>query len=203
MTAEKLVYYYIVYLFFSHLMNQHILALEIPKTLNTRAFRIKDVSIYSDDLDISGGTIYIKAPGFKHPSQIEILPYFDIVLNACTMGIPGADCSEEPPAIQDGVYTIGYAVDPVEEVYVEYYHLRTSCTMNKLYKAWCDLEVSGCEPIEEVKLKLKELEFINSLIRTAEIKVEYCGEAEKGMEIFLYAKKRLERYFKSSCKSCS
>jgi hypothetical protein len=55
------------------------------------------------------------------------------------------------------------------------------------------VELSGCEPDADVKEELEELRQIKSFLDAAKAKVEYCHDAEKGMELFLYAKKRLDK----------
>lgn len=180
---------------------RHQLSLEIPDTNNLRIFRVFDTSQYATDFPAVCGALQITSPGFKLPVDIEVLPYFNLVLNACTLGIYHGNCGEETPCLPDGIYTVKYSVSPNDKVFTEYTYLRLTETLNKYYEELCTLEVYGCDPPVEVKAKLKELRFIKSLLDTAKVKIEYCHNSFQGMEIFLYAKKRLHR-LKGGCKDC-
>lgn len=89
---------------------------------------------------------------------------------------------------------INYSVAPNTSVFVEYNHLRTTQTTNKYFNLLCDLEMSSCEPGADVKEKLEELRLIKGFIDAAKAKVEYCHEPQAGMELLIYAQKRLNKY---------
>lgn len=180
---------------------KHQLSLEIPDTNNTQIFRIFDTSQYATDFAAKCGYLQITSPGFKLPVQIEALPYFNLVLNACTLGLFPGNCGDDSSCLPDGIYNIKYSVSPNDKVYVEYNYLRITETLNIYFGELCKLDISGCEPPVEIKNKLKELRFIKSLLDTAKVKVEYCDSSFQGMEIFLYAQKRLGK-FSSPCLSC-
>jgi len=64
--------------------------------------------------------------------------------------------------------------------------------------------MAACEPDADVKEKLAELRLIKSFIDAAKAKVEYCHDPEAGMELLLYAKKRLDKITNNLCAdSCS
>ncbi len=180
---------------------KHQLSLEVPDTNNVKIFRVIDTSLYTPDLPIKCGLLEVTSPGFKVPVQIPILPYFNLVLTACTLGIFNGNCGEDSPCLPDGIYTVKYSVSPNDKVYVEYNYLRVTDTLNKYFAQLCKLEVSSCEPSADVRAKLKELRFIRSLIDAAKVKVEYCNSPYQGMELFNYAQKRLDKA-SSDCKHC-
>jgi hypothetical protein len=61
------------------------------------------------------------------------------------------------------------------------------------------LELDACEPDADVKEQLEELNLIKSFIDAAKVKVEYCHDPEIGMELLIYAQKRLLKFI-NSCK---
>jgi len=174
--------------------SKHQLSLELPDTNNIKVLRLFDTSLYAEDLAIDCGTLRITSPGFNLPVAIEILKGFNIVLNACSLGLQRTNCQDASQPIPDGVYVINYSVAPNTSVFVEYNHLRTTQTTNKYFNLLCDLEMSGCEPGADVKEKLEELRLIKSFIDAAKAKVEYCHEPQAGIELLIYAQKRLNKY---------
>ena len=174
--------------------SKHQLSLELPDTNNIKVLRLFDTSLYAEDLAIDCGTLRITSPGFNLPVAIEILKGFNIVLNACSLGLQRTNCQDASQPIPDGIYVINYSVAPNTSVFVEYNHLRTTQTINKYFNLLCDLEMSGCEPGADVKEKLEELRLIISFIDAAKAKVEYGHEPQAGMELLIYAQKRLNKY---------
>lgn len=173
---------------------KHQLSLDVPDTNNIKVFRLSDTSIYSEDLPVKCGYIQITSPGYSSPVNIETLPYFNLVLNACSLGIYQGGCGEDSPPLSDGIYTLRYSVSPNEKVYVEYNYLRITQTLNEYYRALSNLEMSSCEPTPDIKAKLKDLRLIRSFLDAAKAKVEYSNNPYQGIEIFEYAKKLLRKY---------
>ena len=174
--------------------SKHQLSLELPETNNIKVLRLFDTSLYAEGMSIDCGTLRITSPGFNLPVAIEVLPHFNIVLNACTLGLQRSGCSEYSQVLPDGIYVINYSVSPNTNVFVEYNHLRTTQTTNKYYNLLCELELAACEPSADVKDRLRELQMIKGFIDAAKAKVEYCNEPEAGMELLIYAQKRLNKY---------
>ena len=71
-------------------------------------------------------------------------------------------------------------------------------TLNKYYNQLCKVELAACEPTADVKEELEELRLIKSFIDAAKAKIEECGSPQQGMELFLYAQKRLQK-LEDSC----
>src|SRR4051794_13851557 len=181
---------------------KHQLTLETPDTNNRKIFRVFDTSIYSKDLRVTCGLLQITSPGFNAPVQLEVLPYFNLVLNACSLGITTAGCNGDAPELPDGIYNAQYSVAPNDKVYVEYNHLRITNLMNCYMEQLGILEINvNNDPAPEVKSKLKELRFIRSLIEAAKAKVEYRNACHQGMELYTYAQKRLRKYT-GECINC-
>jgi hypothetical protein len=184
--------------------SKHQLSLELPDTNNIKVLRIFDTSIYADGIGKDCGILSITSPGFNLPVNIEILPGFNSTLTACTLGLQKIGCSEAVQPLPDGIYVIRYSVSPNTSVFVEYHHLRVTQTVNRYYNLLCELEMAACEPDADVKEKLAELRLIKSFIDAAKAKVEYCHDPEAGMELLLYAKKRLDKITNNLCAdSCS
>jgi len=136
---------------------------------------------------------------FNEPVNIEVLPGFNLILNACTLGIQSSNCGTTSQRLPDGIYTIRYSVSPNDKVYVEYQYLRVCQTLNKYFNFLCKLEMAACEPQADVKADLEELRMIRSFIDAAKVKVEYCSSPQQGMDLFLYAQSRLQKFGKDCC----
>lgn len=172
--------------------SRHILTLEVPETANDRILRLVDTSNYVSNLPIECGTLQITSPGFNAPRNIEALPGFNLVLNACTLGIQTVGCDNSNEPLPDGVYIIRYSISPNDKVWVEYNHLRVTQTLNAYYKKLCEFDIAACEPSGEMKKLLSEMKYIRTLIDAAKAKVEYCGSPSEGLELLQYAIKKLK-----------
>jgi hypothetical protein len=53
--------------------------------------------------------------------------------------------------------------------------------------------MSSCEPEADIKKELDELRLIKSFIDAAKVKVEDCHENKEGMDLLIYAQKRLRK----------
>jgi hypothetical protein len=177
----------------------HQLFLDIPHTSNPRVFRIFDSSIYSDVLPITCATLEVTPPGFNKPTTISVLPNFNLVLNACSLGIQTQGCGDSSEIIPDGIYIVKYSVSPNDKVYVEYNHLRVTQFINRYNQKLCELEMHACEPSADIKAQLNELRLIKSFIDAAKVKVEDCHQNNEGMELLLYAQKRLMKMDGMKC----
>lgn len=180
---------------------KHQLSLEVPETNNVKVLRVFDTSLYATSFDTSCGLLQITSPGFNLPVNIDVLPHYNLVLNACTLGLQRQGCGETSSPIPDGIYVIRYSVAPNDKVFVEYHHLRVTQTMNKYASELSKLEMAACEPAADVKEKLQELRLIKSFIDAAKVQVEYAHCPEKGMELLVYAQKRLNK-LSSYCVNC-
>lgn len=182
--------------------SKHQLSLELPDTNNIKVLRIFDTSLYSDLVPVKCGVLEITSPGFNAPVQIEVTPNFNLVLNACTLGLQASGCGEHSLPIPDGIYHIRYSVSPNDKVYVEYDYLRVSQTLNKYFNQLGDIELSACEPTADLKAQLAELRLIKSFIDAAKVMVEIKHNLSAGMELLVYAQKRLQRFTNSCSFSC-
>lgn len=167
----------------------HQLSVEVPHTNNPRVFRVFDTSIYDETIPVKCPLLQITSPGFNAPRDIEILPNFNLVLNACTLGIQTAGCGDTSEILPDGIYHIRYSVSPNDKIFVEYDYLRVTQFYNRYYQKLADLEIAACQPSVDVKKDLEQLRLIKSFIDAAKAKVEYTHENKEAMEILLYAQK--------------
>lgn len=177
----------------------HKLSLEIPTVLNDCILKLFDTSVYADMLPITCPILQITVPGFTTAENIVFVPGSSPVLTACLLGLQSTNCDTELHAIPDGIYIVKYSVSPNETVYVEYNHLRITKALNRYKSILCDLELAACEPSEKVKKRLERLTEIKSYLDAAKAKVEYCHEPDKGMTLYNYAIKLLD---KLECKTC-
>ena len=173
--------------------SKHILSLEIPTVSNCDLLCIKDTSQYSSELAVDCEELLITLPGFSVPVLIKVDKDFDMCLTACTLAIQKSDCGTTQEKIPDGVYIIKYSVSPNSKVYVEYNHLRVTRLLTTYYEVLCDLEVQACQPDSEKQSLLAEMSYIRTVIDAAVANVEYCQSAAQGMQLYNYAKNRLNK----------
>lgn len=181
--------------------NKHQLSLDMPDTNNVKILRFFDTSIYNSDLPVSCGTLEITVPGFTQSVNLEVTKDFNTIISACDLNIQTSNCDDQAEAIPDGIYKVRYSVAPNDKVFVEYFFLRTAQTMCSYIQRLCEVEAGACEPSEQVKADFQALRQIKDLIDAAKVKVEYAHERKAGMELFLYAQKKLNKYL-VNCSSC-
>ncbi len=184
-------------------MASHKLMLEARDTLNTCILPIEDVSVYNTDVDVNCPILQITLPGFEYSVVLReddgIDTGFNVKLTACDLEIQTANCGSVFSGLPDGIYVIKYSVSPNDAVYVEYNHLRITKALNKYNEILCDIDVSVCDPPADIQKKLRKLWDIKMYLEIAKATVEICLEPRKGMELYKYAVKQLD---KMNCKSC-
>jgi hypothetical protein len=181
-------------------MAKHSLSLEVLETRNECQLCIIDTSIYADKLPIDCPYIDILVPGFTCAVRLEVQPRFcNLCFTACDLTIQTSDCGIVFNSLPDGVYAIRYSVSPNEYVYVEYNHLRIAKALNKLNELYCTIDSGNCEPSEKNKSLLKKAQEIETLLKAAKAKVEYCHEPKEGMDLYEFAMKKLNKINCSTC----
>jgi hypothetical protein len=180
-------------------MANHVLSLEVPTVMNPCILKIFDTSVYSDLISISCPTLNITVPGFSYSNQIDVTANFAETLTACDLQLQTSNCGTEFVNIPDGIYIIKYSVEPKDQVYVEYNHMRITQALNKYYNILCDVDANACDPPFKIKQKLEELRLIKMYLEASKAKVEFCHEPQKGMSLYNYAMKLLN---KLNCTNC-
>jgi hypothetical protein len=180
-------------------MANHILSLEVPTVMNPCILKIFDTSVYSDLIPVSCPTLNITVPGFGYSVQLDTTQDFVETITACDLQLQTTDCGNINVDIPDGVYIIKYSVSPNDTVYVEYNHMRITQALNKYYNILCDVDAAACDPPFKIKQKLEELRLIFMYLQAAKGKVEFCHEPQKGMSLYNYALKLLN---KMNCTNC-
>ena len=173
--------------------DKHILSLEIPTVSNCGLLCIKDTSQYSKELAVDCEELLITLPGYSVPVLIKVDKEFDMCLTACTLALQTLKCGTVQDNIPDGIYIIKYSVSPNSKVYVEYNHLRVTKLLTTYYEVLCELDVQSCQPSSDKESLLAELSYIRTLIDAAVSNVEYCQSAAQGMQLYNYAKTRLNK----------
>ena len=173
--------------------DRHILSLEIPTVSNCNLLCIKDTSQYSKDLAVDCEELLITLPGYTIPVLINVDKDFDMCLTACTLALQKENCGTKQENIPDGIYIIRYSVSPNSKVYVEYNHLRVTKLLTQYYEVLCDLDVKPCQPDSDKATLLAEMHYIKTMIDAAVSNVEYCQSSAQGMQIYNYAKERLNK----------
>jgi hypothetical protein len=181
-------------------MANHVLSLEVPDVMNPCIIKLFDTSVYADSMPVVCPTLNITVPGFNYSSQLEVTQDFNLTLTACDLNLQTDGCDTSSYAnLPDGIYVIKYSVSPNEYVYVEYNHLRITRALLKYRAIMCELDVAACDPPTSVKTKLDKLREIKSYLEAAKAKVEDCHEPKKGMMLYDYAVKLLN---KMDCVNC-
>ena len=180
-------------------MANHVLSLEVPTVMNACILSIVDTSIYSDIVPITCETLNVTVPGFAYSNQFDVTPGFNQILTACDLQLQTVNCGETYVNLPDGIYIIKYSVSPNELVYVEYNHLRITQALVRWNKAMCNLDLAACEPTAKVQERLERLRIIRMYLDAAKAKVEFCQEPQKGMTLYNYAIKLLNKF---DCKTC-
>ena len=180
-------------------MANHILSLEVPTVMNPCILKIFDTSVYTPLLPVTCPTLNITVPGFGYSVQLDTTQDFVETITACDLQLQTTDCGTVTVDIPDGVYIIKYSVSPNDTVYVEYNHMRITQALNKYYNILCDVDAAACDPPFKIKQKLEELRLIFMYLQAAKGKVEFCHEPQKGMSLYNYALKLLN---KMTCTNC-
>jgi hypothetical protein len=183
-------------------MANHVLSLDIPDTTNSSIIRVVDTSVYNPQIAVTCPELLITAPGFSYSvsfTEPQIGPGFILNLTACDLELQTAQCGTTFYDIPDGIYAIRYSVSPNDVIYVEYNHLRITSALKKVQDVYCDLDLGACEPSTSLKDMLNKITLIQRYLDAAKAKVEFCHEPEKGMELYNYALKMLN---KIGCKTC-
>ena len=186
-------------------MANHVLSLEVPLVMNPCILKLFDTSVYNILLPVTCPTLNITVPGFSYSNEItgsiidDFINTSQLTLTACDLQLQSTNCGSEYVNLPDGIYIIKYSVSPNEIVYVEYNHMRITEALNKYYNILCDVDVNACDPPFKIKQRLEELRLIKMYLDAAVAKVEYCHEPQKGMSLYNYALKLLN---KLSCTNC-
>ena len=170
----------------------------MPDTLNKCILRIVDTSVYDTDIPVNCPTLQVTVPGYIHPVNFtnpEINTGFILNLTACDLDIQTTQCGTTFYDVPDGIYIIKYSVSPNELVYVEYNHLRITSALNKVKDIYCELDLGACEPPSDILKKLNQIRIIEQYLKAAKAYVEDCHDAKKGMELYAYAVKQLDKMF--------
>ena len=184
-------------------MAHHVLSLEIPLVYNKCILRVEDTSIYDPLLPVDCLTLQITPPGFVDISALTFTPNYIANITACDLGIQITNCDNYNNDLQDGVYVIRQSLAPVETVFVEYNHLRITAALNDYQKALCCIQKSiPSAPSHEVTAKIREAQFVRTLLDAAKAEVEYCHHPNNGMATYKYARERLKKLL-CNCGCCN
>ena len=181
-------------------MANHILSLEVPTVMNPCILKIFDTSVYFTLIPVTCPTLNITVPGFGYSVQLDTTANFVDTITACDLQLQTTDCGTINVDIPDGVYIIKYSVSPNETVFVEYNHMRITQALNKYYNVLCDVDAAACDPPFKIKQRLEELRLIFMYLQASKGKVEFCHEPQKGMSLYNYAMKLLNKMTCTNCK---
>jgi len=180
-------------------MIEHKLGFQVLDTNNPLVFNLLDESVYTSEMPYICPEILITAPGFQFSSRHVPTQNFNLTLTACNLEIQVRNCDAEMNTIPDGIYAIKYSVSPAEYVFVEKNHLRQTIVKNRIGKIYGQLDLPTSQLPEVKKTKLVKLNEVENYLKAARECVEIKGDSKRGMELFNYALKLLDRI---DCKHC-
>jgi len=125
--------------------------------------------------------------------MIEVQPGFNLNLTPCALGLQTYNCDQSTSPFPDGVYTIGYRVQPHEKVFVQYHYLRVTEILKMYHEKLCELDITPCEPTFSKNKLLSDMRFIRTMIDAAKAKVEYANNTEEGLQLYNFAYARLKK----------
>lgn len=164
-----------------------ILQLEVGTTSNEGIFLIKDTSIYYTGQTTPCINLQVTPPGFGSP--VLITPSstrFDLVLNACTLGIIGpTNCAIKCPGIPDGIYGIRYSI--ADNIFVEYQYMRITKAMNRLNGLLYALGLPSCLPGQELEYDTRNIDMIRNYLLSAQTNVNEQSNYQDAINQYRYA----------------
>ena len=159
----------------------------------------KDTSIYTPLLPISCPELQILPPGFGVPTVISVQSGFDLVLNACSIGLlHPPSCASSCPVLEDGIYNIRYSVSPNASVWVEYNFLRVTKAVNTLNELLCKLPLQCALPSQELEYDINNITMIREYLNAAQIYVGQMNRPADGINMYRFALTLIEKM--STCR---
>lgn len=204
---------------------KHQLSLNIVDGCNPNNFTIIDTSSYGAGLPIVCPTLGITAPGcsavyfsqgtLPPPGQDPNDPYYVLPTNPTPYtGTPKfvftidnvflqiQPQSEPLQALDDGLWTISYCVNPCNKTSVQYYYLRTTMALNRYAGLLCKLRLGNCLPSEETLRMIDQLHIIKMYLDAAKAKVEVCHAPQEGQAMYDYALQLMNNWERTCCTTC-
>jgi hypothetical protein len=162
----------------------HHLDFIIPSDLNTRAFRIEDISVYEDTLGYNNGLVEVTPPGFTTPIIFRVNRDFKLILNANLLHL-NTSGFKILPTLPDGVYTIRYSIAPNARVAIEYDYFRNVLQESYYLKLLIDLrDKRNLLTNKEYSKRLKELLTIKEYIVGAKYLAEDLVRTKDALELY-------------------
>lgn len=178
------------------------IGLEVVDTRNVKTLRVLDSSFYNAKIKVECGTLEVTPPGYNNPVIFNVTKDFSIVLNSSNLKLAKVKVYSKLQALPDGVYKLKYSIKPNDDLWVTYDHLRVSKLLRDYYQQLCALKLQACEPDSDTRSKIKKLREIRIYIDAAVAEVEECGNRGRGLELYDYAQKLLNKFKTTDCPSC-
>lgn len=176
------------------------LNIEVIPGYDCRFLSIADRSYYNPDLPIDQPYLFITVPGFNYPYSFLYVPNKINTYTSFDLGLSNNQSGDNLPDLPDGVYIIKQQICPHDELFNEYYHMRTCKIMNKYYKEFCKI-INPCNLSgKEIKDLIDKLNKIKFFIDASKYSADYCGDISKAMDFYNKADELLTDFNK--CKNC-
>lgn len=178
------------------------LLLDVLDTKSLKTFRVADASWYNSKIKVEDAKLSITPPGVTDAVVFNVKKNFSTVFNSSNLKLKRAKVYSDLQALPDGIYTIKYSIRPNNDAWVEYDYMRIDSLMHCYFEEMCKLKLQACTPTKEQNVKLKDLSEIRLYIENSKIEVEYCGNRKRGIELYNYAKKLIDKFKTGSCLNC-
>lgn len=162
----------------------HQLDFFIHDTLNQRAFKIEDISVYDSSIPYKNGLIEVIPPGFSNPFVFNVKKSFELVLNANLLHL---NTSSQKYALNlpDGLYKIKYSVDPNKDVNIEYWYFRVTLLESSYLKVLNSLKDKNCSLGNIIYSKREEELFsLKEYILAAKYRAEDLLDCEGALKMY-------------------
>jgi hypothetical protein len=178
------------------------LGLEIAQTGNPKYLRVLDSTLYNPEIQVECARLAVTPPGFNYPVVIDVLPYFNLVLNSGSLGLADAQEVDDLIPLPDGIYLLHYSIAPNDQQWIEYAYLKNDLQVKKYMELLCALKLNACEADDIQTLKLKKLSEIRMFMDAAVGEANYCGNINSATELYNYANALLDKLSDSNCLGC-
>jgi len=177
------------------------LELYIPDIPSLCAMKIEDITCYPENWVVECKELWITPPGFKYATKIDLTQEninWTKILTACDIGLQTTNCEEVRAELPDGVYTIKYAINPVDKLYVEYNIFRTA----QLRKQFNDLLccISNMKLLD-ADIRLLE-DTINKIVFNLEAIKAFCNYENRIDEAMRQYKETQKLIDSAKCRYC-
>lgn len=171
-------------------MKTHLNIYILPET-DARFLSIADRSIYNTDLEVKETSYLITPPGFTYPVQFAYVPNQVLTVNTNLLNITNTSSYETLSGLPDGIYLIKQQMCPVDQLFAEYFYMRTTKLEQKLNRIRCSYKPTDVNLKEATELRKTIME-IDFYITQSKAAAESCGNSVIATDFYKKASHLIE-----------